>query len=190
MQISPMKPEKAVYASCATGSEGVSACRAQPGSEIGLMPDSALPVDILCWRPFLRQHVLSLLSRIAAPISLSRMRCGGHPLGRPMNPHVEVLMPRVTVLLARGIGFVMGSGGTGYSITAALRPNPDVVAARLAAAIAWQLIPAGMNGPWTRSRICVKHSTVASGAALPGPSETARWPPSAPPTGAGRPTGG
>ena len=72
-----MKPEKAVYASCATGSEGVSACRAQPGSEIGLMPDSsALPVDILCWRPFPRQHVLSLLSRIAAPISLPHMRCG------------------------------------------------------------------------------------------------------------------
>jgi hypothetical protein len=38
------------------------------------------------------------------------MRCGGHPLGRPMNPPVEVLMPRVTVLLARGIGFFMGSG--------------------------------------------------------------------------------
>ena len=106
-----MKPEKAVYASCGTGSEGVSACRAQPGSEIGLMPDSsALPVDILCWRPFPRQHVLSLLSRIAAPISLPHMRCGGHPLGRPMNPPVEVLMPRVTVLLARGIGFLMGSG--------------------------------------------------------------------------------
>jgi hypothetical protein len=110
-----MKPEKAVYASCATGSEGVSACRAQPGSEIGLMPDSsALPVDILCWRPFPRQHVLSLLSRIAAPISLPHMRCGGHPLGRPMNPPVEVLMLRVTVLLARGIGFFMGSGW--YSI--------------------------------------------------------------------------
>jgi hypothetical protein len=75
------------------------------------MPDSsALPVDILCWRPFPRQHVLSLLSRIAAPISLPHMRCGGHPLGRPMNPPVEVLMPRVTVLLARGIGFFMGSG--------------------------------------------------------------------------------
>ena len=67
---------------------------------------SALPVDILSWRPFPRQHVL--LSRIAAPISLPHVRCGGHQLGRPMNPPVEVLMPRVTVLLARGMGFFMG----------------------------------------------------------------------------------
>src|ERR1700688_1709854 len=57
---------------------------------------------------FPRQHVL--LSRIAAPISLPHLRCGGHQLDRPMNPPVEVLMPRVTVLLARGIGFFMGSG--------------------------------------------------------------------------------
>ena len=120
-----------MYAPCATGSEGVSACRApnvESKAEIGLMPDSsALPADLIRALDWLRGHLsepveLSSLAAVSGvpPRTLERhfrMFLGTTPLGWMRSMRLararQALLNAVPEDTVTGIALTNGFGQLG-----------------------------------------------------------------------------